>query len=158
MPIGSDRIVAAGIGCATGTLSTVRVHLMDTSCGVFQPADRQYRLLVARNPATAKYKYFVSHAAAGVSVIAMLRAAFARRHVEKWFERAKQETGFGAFEVRTYKSLIRHWLCSRMVMYFLATKTQRLPGEESSNHAGAGSRRGERVGLEDMEPMAELVA
>jgi hypothetical protein len=29
-------------------------------------------------------------------------------HVEKWFERAKQETGFGDFEVRTYRSLIRH--------------------------------------------------
>ena len=64
--------------------------------------------------------------------------AFARWHVEKWFERTKQEAGFGAFEVRTYRSLIRRWLCSRMVMYFLAAQTQRLRGEKSADHAGAG--------------------
>ena len=72
--------------------------------------------------------------------------------MEKWFERAKQEAGFGAFEVRTYKSLIRHWLCSRMVMYFLAAQTQRLRGEKSADHAGAGRRSGEHVGVEDLEP------
>jgi len=27
------------------------------------------------------------------------------------------------------KSLIRHWVCSRLVMYFLAAQTQRLRGE-----------------------------
>ena len=104
-------------------VKAARVHLMDTLCGVAEPTDRQYWFIVARNPATAEYKYFVSNAAAGVSVIAMLRVAFARWQVEKWFERAKQEAGFGAFEVRTYKSLIRHWLCSGMVMYFLAAQT-----------------------------------
>ena len=31
-----------------------------------------------------------------------------------------QEAGFGAIEVRTYRNLIHHWLCSRMAMYFLA--------------------------------------
>jgi len=59
----------------------------------------------------------------------LLTVAFARGHVEEWFERAKPEAGFGAFEVRTYKSLIRHWVCSRLVMYFLAAQTQRLRGE-----------------------------
>jgi hypothetical protein len=43
--------------------------------------------------------------------------------VEKWFERAKQEAGLGAFEVRTYTSLPRHWLCVRVVMAFLAEQT-----------------------------------
>ena len=75
-----------------------------------------------------------------------------------WFERAKQEAGFGAFEVRTYKSLIRHWLCSRMVMYFLAAQTQRLWGGESADPAGAGSRRGQYVGRENLEPVAAIVA
>jgi hypothetical protein len=58
------------------------------------------------------------------------RAAFARWQVEMWFGRAKQETGFGSFEVRTYQSLIRYWLCSRMAMYFLADRTERLRGEK----------------------------
>ena len=84
-------------------------------------------------------------------------AAFARWHVEKWFERAKQEAGFGAFEVRTYKSLIRHWLCSRIAMYFLAEQTQRLRGEKSTPHLGAGGRRSQHPGVEDLAEMVALV-
>ena len=38
----------------------------------------------------------------------LMETAFERWRVEKWFERGKQECGFGAFEVRTYTSLIRH--------------------------------------------------
>ena len=83
--------------------------------------------------------------------------AFARWHVEKWFERAKQEAGFGAFEVRTYTSLIRHWLCSRMVMYFLAAQTQRLRGEKSADYIGTGVRRSEYFGLEDMEQLVPVM-
>jgi hypothetical protein len=59
-------------GQAIWEVKAARVHLMDTSCGVPEPTDRQYWLIVARNPATSEYKYFVSNAAAGVSVIAML--------------------------------------------------------------------------------------
>jgi hypothetical protein len=55
-----------------------------------------------------------------------MEIAFPRWHVEKWFEHAKQECGFDAFEVRTYTSLIRHWLTSRLAMYFLADQTNRL--------------------------------
>ena len=60
-----------------------------------------------------------------------LEVAFSRWHIEKWFERAKQESGFGAFEIRTYTSLIRHWLASRLSMYFLADQTNRLRGRNS---------------------------
>jgi len=132
-------------------VKAARVHLLDTSCGVSEPSDRQYWLMVARNPATAEYKYFVSNAAASVKVTTILRVGFARWHVEKWLERAKQEAGFGAFEVRTYKSLTRHWLCSRIVMYFLAVQTQRLRGEKSEDHLGAGGRRCQHAGIEDLE-------
>jgi len=132
-------------------VKSARVHLLDRFSGVSEPSDRQHWLIVARNVATGEYKYFVSNAAAGVSVISMLRVGFARWQVEKWFERAKQEAGFGAFEVRTYKSLIRHWLCSRMVMYFLAEQTQRLRGEKSEHHPGAGGRCGQHAGIEDLE-------
>lgn len=138
-------------------VKAARVHLLDTSTGASQPTDRKYWLIVARNPATGEIKYFVSNAAGSIPLQAMMTVAFARWHVEKWFERAKQEAGFGAFEVRTYRSLIRHWLCSRMVMYFLAAQTQRLRGEKSEDYVGAGGRGSQYAGLEDLEPLAALV-
>ncbi len=67
-----------------------------------------------------------SNASESTTLEEMLKVAFARWHVEMWFERAKQDCGFGAFEVRTYQSLIRHWLCSRIGMYILATETAQL--------------------------------
>ena len=102
---------------------------------------------------SGEIKYFVSNAPASVTLKTMMTAAFGRWHVEKWFERAKQEAGFGAFEVRTYTSLIRHWLCSRMMMYFLAVQTQRLRGEKSADHIGTGCRRSEYIGVKNMEPL-----
>lgn len=81
-----------------------------------------------------------------------------RWHVEKWFERAKQLAGFGDFEVRKYVSLMRHWLCSRIVMYFLAAETTRLRGEKSADYIRAGDRRGEAAAGEDCELLAKNVA
>ena len=81
----------------------------------------------------------------------------ARWHVEKWFERAKQETGFGSFEVRTYTGLIRHWLCSRMAMFFLAEQTQRLRGEKSAYHTGTDSDSDQHLTGEDVANLATLV-
>jgi len=138
-------------------VKAARVHLVDASTEPSRPTDRQYWLIVARNPRTKEYKYFVSNAPKKAKLEDMLRAAFARWHVEMWFERAKQEAGFGAFEVRTYQSLIRHWLCSRMAMYFLAAQTERLRGEKSADHPGASGRGGQRPGLEDLEPVLALV-
>jgi hypothetical protein len=138
-------------------VKAARVHLMDTSGGIPRPTDRKYWLIVSRQPATGEIKYFVSNAPASATLPEMMTVAFARRHVEKWFERAKQEAGFGAFEVRTYRSLIRHWLCSRMVMYFLAAQTQRLRGEKSADHFRAGGGSGQHAGGQDMEPLAALV-
>ncbi len=115
-------------------------------------------MIVARNPKTGEVKYFVSNASARATLKEMLWVAFSRWRVEKWFERAKQEAGFGAFEVRTYTSLIRHWLSSRMVMYFLAAETQRLRGEKSADHIGTGCGRGEYVSVEDLESLAAFVA
>ena len=79
-----------------------------------------------------------------------MEIAFSRWHVEKWFERAKQECGFGAFEIRTYTSLIRHWLASRLAMYFLTDQTNRLRKKKSKDYTGTSSRCGEHAGLEDM--------
>jgi SRSO17 transposase len=138
-------------------VKAARVHLLDTSAGTPRPTDRKYWLIVARNPETREIKYFVSNAPASTVLKNQMTVAFARWHVEKWFERAKQEAGFGAFEVRTYRSLIRHWLSSRTVMYFLAAQTQRLRGEKSADHAGTGGRSRQYPGVEDLEPLAALV-
>jgi SRSO17 transposase len=95
-------------------------------------------------------KYFVSNAPVKEKLETLMEIAFSRWHVEKWFERAKQECGFGAFEVRTYTSLIRHWLASRLAMYFLADQTTRLRGEKSEDHVGTSGRCGQYADLEDM--------
>jgi SRSO17 transposase len=114
------------------------------------PTDRTYWLIVAMNRQTGEIKYFISNAPAKESLKTLMETAFERWRVEKWFERGKQECGFGAFEVRTYTSLIRHWLASRLAMYFLADQTHRLRGEKSTDNAGAGSRCIEYAGVEDM--------
>ena len=126
-----------------------RVHLVEhDQRGQAVPTDRQYWLIAAWNAYTGEMKYFVSNANAKASWSSMLHAAFSRWQIEKWFERAKQEAGFGAFEVRTYQSLIRHWLCSRLAMLFLAEQTLRLRGEKSAYHVRAGGSCGEYAGVQ----------
>lgn len=138
-------------------VKSARVHMTDTSDYVSRPTDRLYWLIMARNPSSGEIKYFMSNAAGDADLKDILVAAFARWHIEKWFERAKQEAGLGAFEVRTYTSLIRHWLCARIVMYFLAAQTERLRGEKSADHFGASGRGDERPGVENLEPLLALV-
>jgi len=155
------RIKEATRGPCLWQVKAGQVHLVDTrnhaTAGRSEPTDRTYWLIVARNKATGEIKYFVSNAPPHVSLQRLLEVAFGRWHIEKWFERAKQETGFGSFEVRTYRSLRRHWLASRIAMYFLANETQRLRGEKSADHVGAGGRGGEHVGLESLESLASLM-
>jgi SRSO17 transposase len=121
------------------------------------PTDRTYWLIVAHNRQTGEIKYFVSNAPVKEKLETLMEIAFSRWHVEKWFERAKQECGFGAFEVRTYTSLIRHWLASRLAMYFLADQTTRLRGEKSTDHVGAGGRCDEHAGLENMAEISSFM-
>ena len=116
------------------------------------PTDRRYWLIAARNPEGKDIKFIVSNAPACVPLKKLLEVAWARWHIEKWFERAKQEAGFGSFEVRTYDSVIRHWLISRIAMLFLAEQTVRLRGEKSADHVRAGGQGGERGGVVRVEP------
>ena len=134
-----------------------RVQLTNTPQGRCVPTDRRYWLIVAQSLDTKEIKYFLSNAPESVSPVELLGVAFGRWHIEKWFERAKQEVGFGAFEVRTYDGLIRHWLCSEIGMHFLAEQTQRLRGEKSADHAGAGGHRGQYAGGESMENLAAIM-
>jgi len=72
--------------------------------------------------------------------VRLIRVLLIRWHVEKWFERAKQEAGLGAYEVRTYKSLTRHWLCVRLATCFLSEQTARLRREKCTDHVRASVR------------------
>lgn len=154
------KIKDATRGPVTWKVKAAQVHLVDARAGKNHPSvptDRQYWVIVAKHPRTGETKYFISNAPANASLKELLEVAFARWHVEKWFERAKQEAGFGAFEVRTYTSLIRHWLSSRMAMFFLACQTRRLRGEKSADHVRASRRRCQYVGREDMANVAAFV-
>jgi len=131
-------------------IKMARVHLVVAAPRPSRPTDRQYALIVARNVDSGEIKYFISNAAAGVPLEDLLTAAFARGPIELWFHRAQQEAGLGAFEVRTYRSLLRHWFCSRPAMYFLAAQTQPLRGEKSGDHAGTGGGGDQRPGLDDL--------
>lgn len=138
-----------------------RVHLVDNQghphhAGI--PTDRMYWLIVLKQPATGEIKYVVSNAGEKVEVEEIIRVLMSRWHVEKWFERAKQEAGLGAFEVRTYQSLIRHWLCVRVAMCFLSEQTTRLREKKSANHLRAGERGGLDLGGEDMATPLEKLA
>ena len=138
-----------------------RIHLSDSShCdhNVSMPTDRMYWLVVMRQPKTGEIKYVVSNAGEGASVEQLIRVLLSRWHVEKWFERGKQEAGLGAFEVRTFKSLTRHWLCVRLAMCFLSELTTRLRGEKSANHVRAGRRGSLDIGNQNLGTrLAELV-
>jgi len=81
----------------------------------------------------------------------LLRIGLERWQAEKWFERARQQTGFGSFEVRTYVSLIRHWLCARLAMLFLACRTKPPRGEKAGHHGRASYRRHQQPGWEGLE-------
>jgi SRSO17 transposase len=138
-----------------------RVHLViqpDEQHPKPRPTDRPYWLIFAREPRSKELKYFVCNAPAGAELPTMLQVAFARWHIEKWFERAKQEVGLDGFEVRTYRSLRRHWLCSMIAMLFLAEQTTRLRGEKSEDHLRAGDARQPTTGIEAAERELENAA
>ena len=140
-------------------VKSARVQMVgqdDRGCSC--PTDRRYWLIAAKNARSGELKYFVSNASASAGVRDILEAAFARWHVEKWFERAKQLAGFGSFEVRKYIGLMRHWLCSRIAMCFLSRQTRRLRGEKPSHHVGAGGDCRDGVAEEDRELLAQDVA
>lgn len=145
------------------------VHLRDAShaeAGVSVPTDRRYWLVVMRQPRSGEIKYVLSNAPTDQAadrqapiVEELIRVLLSRWHVEQWFERAKQEAGLGAFEVRTYVSLIRHWLCVRLAMYFLSEQTTRLRGEKSGDHLRTGRHRGGDAGHQTLaRGVEQLVA
>ena len=149
------RIKTTTRGTVVWEVKAARVQLVAQKDPAHQghstPTDRRYWLIAARNPKTKEMKYFVSNAPESTPLEKLLEVGWARWHVEKWLERGKQQAGLGAFEVRTYDSLIRHWLICRVVMLFLAEQTVRLRGEKSADHIRASRPRGQRGGVVRME-------
>lgn len=89
---------------------------------------RPHRLLVCRQPLTGDIKYFITNAAAGIPTEVLLHVAFSRWHVEKCFQEEKSELGLHHFEVRNYRSMMRHFILTSMTHLFLAQELYRLAG------------------------------
>jgi len=87
---------------------------------------KEQRLVIAREVLTGEVKYFLCEAPAEVPLATLLFVAFSRWHVERLFEDAKGEVGFDHFEVRCYRSLMRHLVLTAMSLYFLCEQTGRL--------------------------------
>jgi SRSO17 transposase len=120
-------------------------HVRETS---FFPNDdglpgRESRLLIARHALSGEVKYFLSDAGAEVALTTLLYVAFSRWHIERLFEDGKGEVGFHHFEVRNYKSLIRHLVLTNLSLYFLCEQTTRLREKKPLVDAlpGQGGRR-----------------
>jgi len=89
------------------------------------------RLVILREVLTGELKYFLSNAPAETPLKTLLLVAFSRWHIERLFEDGKGEVGFDHFEVRNYRSLMRHLILTSMSLYFLSEETSRLRGGKS---------------------------
>lgn len=92
-----------------------------------------HRLLVARNVLSGQVKYFVSNAPPAVELPELLRVAFTRWAVERCFQDAKQELGLSHFEVRTYRSLMRHMILTAVSFLFLSRALAKRRGEKPAS-------------------------
>jgi SRSO17 transposase len=96
-----------------------------------RPTDRTYWLIVAKSDATGEVKYFVSNGPPKTALLTLLKVAFTQAGIEHVFRLAKTEIGFGHFEGRSYKGLMRHMTLCQLVLLFAAEQTGRLRGEKS---------------------------
>lgn len=109
-----------------------------------RPLPRTHWLIVARNPATGEVKYFVSNAPPRTALLTLMKVAFTRAGVEHVFRVAKTEIGFGHFEGRSYKGLMRHMTLCQLMLLFCSEQTGRLRGEKPRGDGradGAGAER-----------------
>lgn len=109
------------------------------------PTGEEGWLIVARNTTDGEIKYFFSNAGADTPIELMLEVAFRRWRIERSFEDAKGQVGLDHFEVRNYRSLIRHLILTHVSLLFLMRETQRLRGEKISmveSPAGPAGRGG----------------
>ncbi len=112
-----------------------------------RPTERTYWLIVARSTRTDEMKYFVSNAPPKTGLLTLMKVAFTRAGVEHVFRLAKTEIGFGHFEGRSYRGLMRHMTLCQLVLLFAAEQTDRLRGEKPG-----GDDRTDRAGVEHAVP------
>jgi SRSO17 transposase len=117
----------------TWEVKAAQVHLQRDG----RPTDRTYWLIVARNVETGEVKYFVSNAPPHTALLTLLKVAFSRWGVEHAFRLAKSEVGFGHFEGRSWKGLLRHMILCQAVLLFVAEQTGKLRGEKPGADDGA---------------------
>ena len=120
------KLARKTLGAQTWEVRAAQVYLSRDG----RPTGRTYWLIVARNPATGEVKYFVSNAPPRTALTTLLKVAFTRAGVEHLFRLAKSEVGFGHFEGRSYKGLMRHMTLCQLVLLFAAEQTDRLRGEK----------------------------
>src|SRR3954452_12045971 len=108
---------------------TVRASFWRATAAAVWVADREHTLVVAVNEATAEVKYFLTNAT-GAPLTRVLAVAFRRATVEHAFRLGKQEAGLMHYEGRDYTGLRRHLTLALVVLGFVATHTERLPGEK----------------------------
>ena len=128
------RLDRQTLGPQTWKVKAAQVHLQRDDG---RPTDRTYWLIVARNVETGEVKYFVSNAPPRTPLELLLKVAFCRWGVEHAFRLVKSEVGFGHFEGRSWKGLLRHLILCQAVMLFVAEQTTRLRGEKSAPDDGA---------------------
>ena len=106
-------------------------------------------LLVARNVLKPEeIKFFVSNAAAAVSVQVLLLVAFSRWRVERCFEDGKQEVGLDQWEGRRWLGLKRHLILTSVSYLFLARVCRQLRGKKSRPDGVPSACRGSGAGAE----------
>jgi len=114
---------------------------------------RPHHLIVVRNVLKPdEVKFFLSNAPASTRLEILLMVAFSRWTIERLFEDSKTELGLDHFEVRTYRSIIRHLMLTCISHLFLAefrlahrkkkSGADGVPGADG--HAGPGTDLGSR--------------
>jgi SRSO17 transposase len=90
------------------------------------PTDRTYWLIIAWQPDSNEYKYFISNAPVTTALLTLLQVAFTRWNVEHAFRIIKSEIGFMDYEGRRYEGLLRHLTLCMLIMLFVAEQTEEM--------------------------------
>lgn len=93
---------------------------------------RPHHLIVARNVLKPdEVKFFLSNAPESTPLEILLMVAFSRWHIERLFEDSKTELGMDHFEIRKYRSIVRHLIVTCISHLFLAEFREAERGEKS---------------------------
>ena len=124
------------VGPQAWDVKAARVHLLRGG----EPLPELFWLLVAWNPKTDEYKYFFSNAPADTPLATLVAVAFKRAHVEHLFRVLKSEVGFGHYEGRSYKGMMRHLTLCQVLLLFLSLQAADLRGGKRQGRQGRQGR------------------